>query len=111
MGDSKFVFEANDTTFDNDVLKHDGPVIVDFWAEWCGPCKALAPVLDELAQEYDGRVKVVKVNVDESPGTPQQYNVRGIPTLIAFKGGEVVNQLVGNQPRETIKGTFDAICS
>ena len=109
MSESKFVFESSDGSFSEDVLKHNGPVIVDFWAEWCGPCKALAPVLDELAQEFQGKVKVVKVNVDESPNTPQQYNVRGIPTLIAFKNGEVVTQLVGNQPRETIRNTFEQV--
>ncbi len=110
MSNSDFVLKANDSSFGDDVLKHEGPVIVKFWAEWCGPCRALAPIISELAQEYHGRVKVVEVNVDESPGTPQQHNVRGIPTLIAFRNGEVVNQLVGNQPRETIKEAFDDIC-
>lgn len=109
MSESQFIFEASDQSFNDEVLKHQGPVVVDFWAEWCGPCKALAPVLADLAKEYSGRVKVVKVNVDESPNTPQQYNVRGIPTLIAFKNGEVVNQLVGNQPRETIRNTFESV--
>lgn len=109
MSQSQYVFEASDETFANEVLKHKGAVVVDFWAEWCGPCKALGPVLDELAQQYAGRVKVVKVNVDESPNTPQQYNVRGIPTLIAFKDGQVVSQLVGNQPRETLRSTFESV--
>lgn len=109
MSESQYIFEATDQTFSDEVLKHKGAVVVDFWAEWCGPCKALAPVLADLAKEYSGRVKVVKVNVDESPNTPQQYNVRGIPTLIAFKDGAVVNQLVGNQPRETIRSTFETV--
>ncbi len=104
---SEFIFEASDETFDSEVLKHQGTVLVDFWAEWCGPCKALAPVLDGLAREYQNKLKVVKVNVDESPNAPQQYKVRGIPTMIIFKNGQMVDQLVGNQPRDAIKGVIE----
>lgn len=104
---SEFIFEASDETFDSEVLKHPGTVLVDFWAEWCGPCKALGPVLDGLASEYQNKLKVVKVNVDESPNAPQQYKVRGIPTMIIFKNGQMVDQLVGNQPRDAIKGVID----
>ncbi len=104
---SEFIFEASDETFDSEVLKHQGTVLVDFWAEWCGPCKALAPVLDGLASEYQNKLKVVKVNVDESPNAPQQYKVRGIPTMIIFKNGQMVDQLVGNQPRDAIKGVIE----
>jgi thioredoxin 1 len=106
---SEFIFEATDETFESEVLKHPGAVLVDFWAEWCGPCKALGPVLDGLATEYQEKLKVVKVNVDESPNSPQQYKVRGIPTMIFFRNGEVVDQLVGNQPREAIKGVIDKV--
>ena len=106
---NEYVFEASDSTFDAEVLKHPGSVLVDFWAEWCGPCKALAPVLDGLATDYKGQIKVVKVNVDESPNAPQQYKVRGIPTLVFFKNGQVVEQLVGNQPRDAIKGVIDKV--
>lgn len=104
---SEFIFEASDENFDAEVLKHNGPVLVDFWAEWCGPCKALAPVLDGLAEEYNGRLKVVKVNVDDSPNAPQTYKVRGIPTLIVFKNGAAVDQLVGNQPKDAIKSVIE----
>ncbi len=107
MSDSQFVFHASDENFDAEVLKHSGPVLVDFWAEWCGPCKALGPVLDSIADEYGKKLKVVKVNVDESPNAPQQYKVRGIPTLILFKNGNVVDQLVGNQPKDSIKAVID----
>jgi len=106
---SEFIFEANDETFDTEVLKHPGAVLVDFWAEWCGPCKALGPVLDGLAAEYENKIKVVKVNVDESPNSPQTYKVRGIPTMIFFRDGEMVDQLVGNQPRDAIKGIIDKV--
>lgn len=106
---NEFVFAASDENFEKEVLQHPGPVLVDFWAEWCGPCKALGPVLDGLATEYKEKIKVVKVNVDESPNAPQQYKVRGIPTMIFFKDGQLVDQLVGNQPRESIKGVIDKV--
>lgn len=100
---SEKVLEFTDAQFDADVLKSDGPVLVDFWATWCAPCKAIAPVLDQLAEEYDGKVKIGKVNVDENPATPGQYGVRGIPTMILFKDGQVVDQLVGAVPKNQIE--------
>src|ERR1700737_2234541 len=84
-----------DAAFDTDVLKSEVPVLVDFWAEWCGPCRMMTLTVDQIATDYAGRVKVGKMNVDENNGTPSQYNVRGIPTLILFKGGKVVDQRVG----------------
>ncbi|MCO4755105.1 MAG: thioredoxin [Bacteriovoracaceae bacterium] len=96
--------------FEENVLKSDRPVVVDFWAEWCGPCKALAPVLDEIANELGENAKVVKVNVDEAGELAQQYGIRGIPTLIFFKGGEVKSTLVGNQPKsEILKNINDLV--
>jgi thioredoxin 1 len=84
-----------DTAFDADVLKSDVPVLVDFWAEWCGPCRMIAPTVDQVADEFAGKVKVGKLNVDENGNTAMRYNVRGIPTLLLFKGGQVVEQRVG----------------
>ena len=96
------ISHVTDTSFDADVLKADGPVLVDFWAEWCGPCKQIAPALEDLAKDYDGRVRVVKVNIDENPQTPSKYGVRGIPTIIMFKGGEVSAMKVGALPQSKL---------
>ncbi|MCK4502623.1 MAG: thioredoxin TrxA [Desulfuromonadales bacterium] len=101
------VLAFTDAQFDADVLKSDTPVLVDFWATWCAPCKAIAPVLDQLADEYDGKIKIGKVNVDENPATPGQYGVRGIPTMILFKDGQVVDQLVGAVPKKQIEALLD----
>jgi thioredoxin 1 len=87
--------KVNDESFEEEVLNADSPVVVDFWAEWCGPCKALSPIIDEVAEEMEGKVKVVKVNIDESPDSPTRYGVRGIPTLMIFKDGQVVDTRVG----------------
>ncbi len=94
--------EITDTNFQNEVLKSDKPVLLDFWAEWCGPCKMIAPVVDELANEYDGKLKVGKVDVDSNQQTSMQYGVRSIPTLLIFKGGRVVDQLVGAVPKKVL---------
>ncbi len=93
------VQQVSDDAFEREVLKSDLPVLIDFWAPWCGPCKAIAPVVEELAKEYDGRLKVVKMNVDDNPQTPSRFGVRGIPNLILFKGGQVKDQIVGAVPK------------
>jgi thioredoxin 1 len=96
------IVEVTDQNFDQDVLKAETPVLVDFWAAWCGPCRAIAPIVEELAGEYAGKVKIGKMDVDRNNATPMRYGVRGIPTLLVFKGGQVVEQLVGYKPKEAI---------
>ncbi len=97
-----------DDNFECEVLQSDSPVLVDFWAAWCGPCKAIAPVLEELAEEYSSKVKIGKLNIDENPSTPNKYGVRGIPTLLFFKDGKVIQQLVGVKPKSEIQKTIDS---
>ena len=99
---SEKVIAFTDANFDREVLQSDTPVLVDFWATWCAPCKAIAPLIDAAADEYAGKVKVGKVNVDENQATPGKYGVRGIPTLILFKGGVVVDQIVGAVPKSQL---------
>lgn len=98
------VVQLSDDSFEAEVINSPIPVLVDFWASWCAPCKAISPVVDALAEEYQGKVKIAKVNVDENPATPGKYGVRGIPTLILFKSGNVVDQVVGAVPRNQLEG-------
>ncbi|MEK6707151.1 MAG: thioredoxin [Bdellovibrionota bacterium] len=107
MANSKNILTTGDASFESDVLKSSQLAVVDFWAEWCGPCRMLGPTIEQLADEYAGQVKVYKVNVDENPVTPARYHVKGIPTVIFFKNGAVVDQLVGNQPKDMIKQSIE----
>ncbi|MBA44520.1 MAG: thioredoxin [Magnetococcales bacterium] len=96
------VHNTTDSSFESDVIKSEQPVLVDFWAEWCGPCKMVSPILEELAGEFGDKVKIVKVNIDENPETPTKLGVRGIPTLMVFKGGELVSTKVGAMPKQAM---------
>jgi thioredoxin 1 len=103
---SENVREISDSDFQAQVLSATIPTLVDFWAPWCGPCKSIAPVLEELAKEFAGKVQIMKLNVDENPRTPSMYNVRGIPNLVIFKNGEVVDQIVGAVPKDQLQAAL-----
>jgi len=108
MAENGELITTSDQSFDSDVLKSNTPVLVDFWAPWCGPCRMIAPVVEALAQDYNGRLSVAKLNVDENPATAQKYQVMGIPTLILFKNGEAVERFVGYMPKEDLARRVDA---
>ena len=103
------IVHVSDATFDQEVLNSELPVLVDFWAEWCGPCRAIAPVLESLAQDSGGRVTLAKVNVDENPGLAAKYGIRSIPTILIVKQGKVVDQVIGAIPRAKIKEKLDTL--
>lgn len=107
MGSDKII-HLTDDSFDTDVLKADGAILVDFWAHWCGPCKMIAPILDEIADEYQGKLTVAKLNIDHNPGTAPKYGIRGIPTLLLFKNGEVAATKVGALSKGQLKEFLDA---
>jgi thioredoxin 1 len=100
---------VSDDSFDNDVLKAEGSVLVDFWAEWCGPCKMISPALEEIAKEMDGRVQIAKMNIDDNPMTPQKYGVRGIPTLMLFRDGQVAATKVGAVPKNQLQEWVESV--
>jgi thioredoxin 1 len=100
---------VTDTSFKQEVLESDVPVLVDFWASWCSPCKMIAPIVEELAAEYDGRVKVAKVDVDANPITPGMFGIMSIPTLMVFRGGKAEERIVGYQPKQQLKAKLDAV--
>ena len=104
MSDIKYV---SDASFDSDVLKADTPVLVDYWAEWCGPCRMIAPILDQLSVEYAGKVKITKLDVDSNQKTSMKFNVRSIPTLLFFKDGKLIDQVVGAVPKAALAEKFD----
>ena len=106
---SDAVKNVTNDSFDQDVLKAEGLVMVDFWATWCGPCKIIAPVVEELAKEYEGKVTFAKVNTDENPDIASRFNIRGIPTMMFFNGGESVEQVVGAVPKAQLKTKIDAL--
>jgi thioredoxin 1 len=103
------ITDVTDASFENEVLKSDTPVLVDFWAEWCAPCRAIAPVIKEIADEKGSKLKVVKINIDESPQTPGTYGIRSIPTVLVFKDGQVVSQLTGARPKGDFEEMVDGV--
>ena len=103
----KYTVEGTDANFETEVLKADMPVLVDFWAPWCGPCRMVAPVVEEIAEQYEGQIKVVKVNTDENPNIASQYGIRSIPTLMIFKDGDKVDMVVGAVPKTTLATTLE----
>ncbi|MCU7842598.1 MAG: thioredoxin TrxA [Candidatus Thiodiazotropha sp. (ex Monitilora ramsayi)] len=105
---SEHIVHVTDDSFESDVLKSNEPVLIDYWAEWCGPCKMIAPVLDEIASEYTGRLKIAKLNIDENPNTPPRYGIRGIPTLMLFKNGEVEATKVGAVSKSQLVAFIDS---
>jgi thioredoxin 1 len=108
MADAKYV-TLTDQTFESEVLNSNQPVLVDFWATWCGPCRAIAPVIEELAGQYEGRVKIAKLDVDDNQSTASRYNVRSIPTLLFFQNGKVVDQIVGSAPKSALEGRLNSL--
>jgi thioredoxin 1 len=107
MADESSLVHVDDKNFSSEVLNSDLPVLVEFWATWCGPCRSISPIVEALAKEFSGRVKVTKLNVDESPATPSQYGVRGIPTLILFKSGKILDQIIGSVPKTRLKALIE----
>lgn len=105
---SSAIVYVTDDSFDAEVLKSEQPVLVDYWAEWCGPCKMIAPILDDLAGDYDGKLKIAKLNIDENPGTPPKYGIRGIPTLMLFKDGNVEATKVGAVSKSQLTAFIDS---
>ena len=103
------VIEISDGNFDDEVLKADKPVLVDFWAPWCGPCKAIGPVIEELATAYEGKVKFAKCNVDDNPVTPTKFSVQAIPTLIIFQGGQIAEQITGMVPKAKLEAALNKV--
>ena len=102
------IVHVTDDAFDNEVINAEGPVLVDYWADWCGPCKMIAPILDEIADEYSGKIKIAKLNIDENPGTPPKYGIRGIPTLMLFKDGNVEATKVGAVSKSQLTAFIDS---
>ncbi|HEX5636238.1 MAG: thioredoxin TrxA [Gammaproteobacteria bacterium] len=102
------IVHVSDDSFETDVIKSDIPVLVDYWADWCGPCKMIAPILDEIAGQYAGKLKITKLNIDENPSTPPKYGIRGIPTLMLFKGGEVEATKVGAMSKSQLTAFLDS---
>jgi thioredoxin 1 len=109
--ENQMTVKATDASFEQEVLKSDTPVLVDFWAEWCGPCRMIGPSLEDIAKEMDGKLKVVKLNIDENPVAPSRYNVRSIPTLLLFKNGQVAATKIGAEPKQKLVSWINTVVS